>query len=482
MEIKQWKSRMIEFGCDGTNANIAAGGLRDHLTHEMPWIFVFWCLAHRLELAIKDALKSTYFSTIDDLLLHLYFLYENLPKKCRELEDIVAEVKECFHISDVPKQGGTRPLRTCGTHFVTHTVAALERVIERYGDYLSHLISMTEDPSIKSPDKQKMKGYILKWQDSQVLLSCAFFHDLLKSPSILCKVLQEDEICVVRAIQSVYNMKKSLAKLKTRPLEELPTVKKVIVRITDVDGSVTYQGVELKKHDRALTHRRTHSVEWIEGTESCLRNRIKYQDTELLNHTLTILATKGWQRTESIPFGHAALDAISTRFQTPLESASVDCFAVKDEWDSMVEFGRNFLNLVQEDYKIIWWKLFNSVDAQKWSHVLSVVELLFCLPMANGQVERVFSQLKLIKINRQTCLGEDTLDRLLRINVEGPALSQWDTSAALQLRQYAKMRRVNRQDPSPASEPSTSASSQRTIQEEPSDAFCLDDWEQWIAD
>ena len=146
---------------------------------------------------------------------------------------------------------------------------------------------------------------------------------------------------------------------------------------------------------------------------------------------------------------------------------------VKDEWDSMVEYGRNFLNLVQEDYKIIWWKLFNSVDAQKWSNVLSVVELLFCLPMANGRVEQVFSQLKLIKTNRRTCLGEDTLDRLLRINVEGPPLSQWDASAALQLWQHAKMRRVNRQDPSPASEPSTSASSQHTIQEEPSNAFCL---------
>ena len=149
--------------------------------------------------------------------MRLYFLYENSPQKCRELEDIVAELKECFHISDVPKQGGARPLRACGTRFITHKVAALERVIERYGAYLSHLISMTEDPSIKSPDKQKMKGYILKWQDSQVLLSCAFFHDLLKSPSILCKVLQEDEICVVRAIQCVYNIKKSLDKLKMIP-------------------------------------------------------------------------------------------------------------------------------------------------------------------------------------------------------------------------------------------------------------------------
>ena len=63
-----------------------------------------------------------------------------------------------------------------------------------------------------------------------------------------------------------------------------------------------------------------------------------------------------------------------------------------------------YLNLVQEDYITIWWKLYNSFDAHKWSNIL---ELLFCLPMANGHLERVFSQLKLIKTN---CLGKNQLD------------------------------------------------------------------------
>ena len=52
--------------------------------------------------------------------------------------------------------------------------------------------------------------------------------------------------------------------------------------------------------------------------------------------------------------------------------------------------------------------------------MLAVIELLFCLPMANGCLERVFSQLKLIKTNRHTNLGEDSLDYLVRVNVEGP--------------------------------------------------------------
>ena len=142
------------------------------LQSEFPWIFVFWCLAQRLELAVKDVLKSTFFSTVDDLLLRMYFIYEKSPKKCRALEDIVVELKACLEPSEISSKGGSRPLRACGTRFVAHKVAALERVIERFGAYLAHLTGMTEDPSMKPVDRQKMKGYVLKWQSSQVLLGC----------------------------------------------------------------------------------------------------------------------------------------------------------------------------------------------------------------------------------------------------------------------------------------------------------------------
>ena len=68
----------------------------------------------------------------------------------------------------------------------------------------------------------------------------------------------------------------------------------------------------------------------------------------------------------------------------------MDCSLVQEEWDHMVEYGRTFLYLVQDDYKINWWKLFNSVDASKWSNVLRVIELLFCLPVSNGHLEKSF--------------------------------------------------------------------------------------------
>ena len=389
----------------------------------------------------------------------------------------MVELKASLESSEISSKGGNRPLRACGTRFVAHKVAALERVIERFGAYFTHLSAMTEDPRMKSVDKQKMKGYILKWQSSQVLLGCAVFRDILNPPSILCKVLQEDEVCVVRAIESILKTKKSLDKLKLTTFEELPTVKMVLSRIKEEDGSNTYQGVVLKRHDQSIAYLKGQTQGWIEALETCLRNRIRNNEVELLTHAVTLLATNGWERMNSASFGYEALESVCQRFCVPLETANVDCSLVQSEWDDMVDYGKRYLNLVQDDYKINWWKIFNAVDAKKWANVLKVIELLFCLPVSNGHLERVFSQIKLIKNNRRTCLRESTLDQLIRINVEGPPLSEWDSSFALNLWLKEKSRRLNQKETrTPRSTSST------MIPDSSDDEFTLDGWEEWISD
>ena len=116
-----------------------------------------------------------------------------------------------------------------------------------------------------------------------------------------------------------------------------------------------------------------------------LKKRIKSNEVDLLTHAVTLLATNGWERCASTSFGYEPLEAVFEQFRVPLESANMDCSLVQEEWDDMVDYGKRFLNLVQDDYNVNWWKLFNSVDASKWSNVLKVVELLFGLPLSNGQ-------------------------------------------------------------------------------------------------
>ena len=61
------------------------------------------------------------------------YMYENSPKKCRELEVVVEELRASLEPSELPSSGGTRPLRACGTWFIAHKVAALGRLIDRFG-------------------------------------------------------------------------------------------------------------------------------------------------------------------------------------------------------------------------------------------------------------------------------------------------------------------------------------------------------------
>ena len=75
---------------------------------------------------------------------------------------------------------------------------------------------------------------------------------------------------------------------------------------------------------------------------------------------------------------------------------------------------------------------------------ISSLWLIFSLPLSNGQVERCFSRLKIVKTNRRSCLGKDRLENLIRIQLEGPPLQHWDASRAVELWWTDKSRRINR--------------------------------------
>ena len=55
----------------------------------------------------------------------------------------------------------------------------------------------------------------------------------------------------------------------------------------------------------------------------------------------------------------------------------------------MSDYARRYLDVVQ-DYSTIWWKLFSAANVNRWGNVLSLIELLFCIPMPKGTVESLF--------------------------------------------------------------------------------------------
>lgn len=189
----------------------------------------------------------------------------------------------------------------------------------------------------------------------------------------------------------------------------------------------TYQGVDLIYFDGGLTYLQNHCSEYIESVLTCFRARIKPQgnpDIDLLNHVVKILATHGWEKTADASFAYESIELIATRFSTPLQEADVNIALLCEEWDDILLYAKQYINLVQNSYKGVWWKLYNCPDSPKWNNILSLVELLFTIPLSNGHLERCFSQLKITKSDRRICLKEDRLDSLLCIRIEGPCIEE----------------------------------------------------------
>ena len=284
-------------------------------------------------------------------------------------------------------------------------------------------------------------------------------------------------------IESLLKTNKAMEKLKSTNLDDFPSVKKVISHIQELDDEITYQGSEVVNYQQALTYLRSHKDEMVESVLNCLKTRVKVHHPELLTDVLTLLATHGWGRSEDDDFADSALSNLSVRFAIPLQNAGVEISLLGEEWKDMLDYAKLYLNLVQEDYQAIWWKLFNAASSNKWSNILSLIELLFCIPVANGHVERIFSTLKHIKSEKRSSLSEDHLDDLLRISVDGPPLKKWDAGGAINLWWREKQRRqVNDKRAAPKRKQKPDTAESLSESESKTELGLLDCWESFITD
>lgn len=155
---------LIGGGTDGASVNVGIHhGMKAQMQETLPWLYWAWCFCHRLELACKDAFTSSLFQDINEMLLRLYYLYHNSPKKSKELEAIGEDLKEVYHIL----KGGNLPVRCQGTRWINHKRRALQRIVDRFGAYIKHLKALVSDSTVKAADRAKLTGYLRKWSQGR---------------------------------------------------------------------------------------------------------------------------------------------------------------------------------------------------------------------------------------------------------------------------------------------------------------------------
>ena len=436
-------------------------GMKAEMQSTFPWLFWSWSFSHQLELACKSSFTSSLYEEMNDLLIHLYSLCDKSPQKMCQLFPIVEDLKEVFHFSD---SGEPMPVHNQGTRWVNHKRKALQRIVDRFGVYCTHLYSMTSDPSLETTDQEKLKSFHQKWTQGKFLIGCAMYIDVLKVPSLLSLSLQENETDLISGIKHTLKATQTLHSLRGTDAQEWPAMTTVLAVVTEKENSKSYQGVDLIDFTDAMVSQCSAMAQAdLCGLDSKLKDWLVWSDTKLLDSILSFLDTRCWAAVTinaahgtntavngdccngEIPVKNkpdynkrvteikAAVAYIVGIFREPLEAKGADLCSINDELEEMFCFATNYVDVLTEDYKKIWYKLFTAHDSQKWCNVLLMSELLFSLPFANSKVEQALSTLNLIKTECRPALTSTILDDLMEINVEGPPTNHFNANNAVEL-------------------------------------------------
>ena len=130
----------------------------------------------------------------------------------------------------------------------------------------------------------------------------------------------------------------------------------------------------------------------------------------------------------------------------PLLKANAKVEAIRNEFESILEYACQYISL---EYRAVWWRLFHAPVSTEWVNALTLVELLFSLPSSNGVVERLLSQMKLVKTKKRSLLSNESLNHLLAITSARVPLREFSPDEAIELWWNDKVRRPNQKPKKP---------------------------------
>ena len=110
-------NKLIGFTSDDASVNRGdKNSVKTSLRENSPWLVFIWCIAHRLELAIENALQGMIFDTIDEMILRLFYLYQKAPKKLHQLRELHEMYKGAMYFLS----GSCKPKKASGTRWISH--------------------------------------------------------------------------------------------------------------------------------------------------------------------------------------------------------------------------------------------------------------------------------------------------------------------------------------------------------------------------
>ena len=169
---------LIGMASDG--ASVLSGknaGVQALLTKEVNCHMVYiWCISHRLQLSLKDALKKKFkeFNDLNDFLKSLYLFHTNSKVVHAAFHNAV-EVKN--------RNGGTAVSRVDGTRWIAHTTNALTNLLNTVDCHQDCLAALENAENFSASQKAKAKYFKRKRLQTAFVEFIIFILDVLNALS-----------------------------------------------------------------------------------------------------------------------------------------------------------------------------------------------------------------------------------------------------------------------------------------------------------
>lgn len=213
--------------------------------------------------------------------------------------------------------------------------------------------------------------------------------------------MQSDQLDILGALTALLRSVKEVNKLESTPLYLWSTYAATVRKCSIEGESTVYQAQELKNFVTVKTYYENHYTEYCSKICDSIKLRLSWSNLQCLRDIIFVLATQGWQKALDEGDTLEPVNRLVEKFTIPLQMAGAQVEEIHGEFEAILQYACQYISLSTMDYQAVWWCLFHSPVADEWANILTLIELLFSLPVSNGKVERVFSQVNVIKCGKR---------------------------------------------------------------------------------
>ena len=371
--IESVHQRMTNLSVDGASVNSGIhNGLGAKMIESTAWFSTIHCFNHSLELAVKATFNTTFFKEVDNMLLKLFYLYRESPKRLRELK-MFGEMYD----QSIPKL-----YKSYGTTWIAHEVKAMEIALNNNGIYIKHLESLANTDS-QALKRAEIAGEVKSKKNGKFLIHLAIYLDVLTPLKVIGLGFQKEKHDPTEAVRRIKEFTWTMTKLQLLIDASLDSdnggrLTHLTKLFKEVDENNMYQEVKLVNFK---IHKKSASAfykEIITKLAEKMEDRFKVVSTSPIFENLILVLDVSMRPLEVnilSSYYNDEIFAVTNHYEQLLTQNGCDIFQIPMERDRLKSYLIPILKSQSKvDYLEVWKGIFkNKGVVREYKNVLHVV-------------------------------------------------------------------------------------------------------------